>query len=416
MNRANNINPAMLVWARETAGLTLEEAADALPFLKDTQTQTAVYKLLALEAGDKAPTRKQLQAFAAAYHRTLTVFYLKAPPKQADRGEDFRQNQDSLTRQESAKLDVLLRDMKARQEMLRDLLEEEEDTEPLDFVGSARVNDPVNHLADVMCHALGFDRAAHRTGKPDDLFRELRRKCEALGVFVVLAGDLGSHHNALSADLFRGFAISDPIAPLIVINSNDAKAARSFTLMHEFAHLWLGKTGVSGVPDAEPPRTPQARIEQFCNAVAGEILLPAECLRDVDPDGVADQTKAERTIERLAKAWLVSEPMVTYRLRETGWLSPRLYSALMRHYAVRWQKQKANEKQAQKDKEGGPGFHTVRRNRLGDSLMAIVHRSVRSNALTYTKAAKVLGVNAGTVEPLLRTFEAARGDFFAGAE
>ena len=74
-----------------------------------------------------------------------------------------------------------------------------------------------------------------------------------------LAGDLGSYHTELSADVFRGFAISDKVAPFIVINDKDARAARSFTLVHELAHIWLDESGVSGAPSPDAPRSPQDR-------------------------------------------------------------------------------------------------------------------------------------------------------------
>ncbi|MFY1080099.1 ImmA/IrrE family metallo-endopeptidase, partial [Escherichia coli] len=78
-------------------------------------------------------------------------------------------------------------------------------------------------------------------------------------------GNLGSHHSALNVELFRGFALSDKVAPFVVINDQDSEQAWSFTLLHELAHIWLGQTGVSG-------GRPTSVIETFCNDVAGRIL------------------------------------------------------------------------------------------------------------------------------------------------
>ena len=75
-------------------------------------------------------------------------------------------------------------------------------------------------------------------------------------MFVLLKGDLGNYRTAIDVEVFRGFAIADDIAPFVVINDNDSKAAWSFTLLHELTHLLLGQTGISGghrggdVPDA----------------------------------------------------------------------------------------------------------------------------------------------------------------------
>src|SRR5258708_3216548 len=98
-------------------------------------------------------------------------------------------------------------------------------------------------------------------GSAEEAFALLRSRVEAIGVFVLLVGNLGSHHTAIDVEAFRGFALSDEIAPFIVLNDQDARAAWSFTLIHELAHLWLGTTGVSGA-------FADARIERFCNEVA----------------------------------------------------------------------------------------------------------------------------------------------------
>jgi transcriptional regulator with XRE-family HTH domain len=83
------IRPEILTWARETAGLSLEDAAQALG-LKETRGQTGTERLAALEAGTGEPSRPLLLKMSHAYRRPLLVFYLNQPPKTGDRGQDFR--------------------------------------------------------------------------------------------------------------------------------------------------------------------------------------------------------------------------------------------------------------------------------------------------------------------------------------
>src|SRR5699024_4139664 len=66
------------------------------------------------------------------------------------------------------------------------------------------------------------------------------------------------------------FAISDPYAPLIFINTRDTPQAQVFTLLHEFAHLLLGESGVSDLAPNNPHK-----IERFCNRIAAEFLVPS---------------------------------------------------------------------------------------------------------------------------------------------
>ena len=83
-----NVNPEILRWARETAGLTLEDAVQKLKISK-ARGVPALDRLAALEAGEEAPTRPMLVKMAKQYRRPLLTFYMSAPPRKADRGQDF---------------------------------------------------------------------------------------------------------------------------------------------------------------------------------------------------------------------------------------------------------------------------------------------------------------------------------------
>jgi hypothetical protein len=83
------LNPQILTWARDTAGLTVEEAAQTLGF-KDSHGRTAAKRLIAMEEGKEEPSRSVLLRMSQVYHRSLLVFYLSEPPRTGDRGQDFR--------------------------------------------------------------------------------------------------------------------------------------------------------------------------------------------------------------------------------------------------------------------------------------------------------------------------------------
>ena len=83
------VNPEILVWARKTAGLTLQDAV-AKVGISDARGVEAVDRLTALERGEEKPTRPILVKMAQHYRRPLLAFYLNAPPQRDDRGPDFR--------------------------------------------------------------------------------------------------------------------------------------------------------------------------------------------------------------------------------------------------------------------------------------------------------------------------------------
>lgn len=395
------INPAVLVWARETAGLSIEEAAHKIGLTSGTRA-TAAEKLEALEGGVRTPSATQLAKMAAAYHRPLLSLYMAEPPLPADRGEDFRTMRAPVARQEAAWLDALVRDVRTRQSILRDMMEDEEDAEPVAFVGTLAISTPVAQAANRIKAALGIeDDRSFRRGmrQPEDLFTELRRRTEALHVFVVLLGNLGSHHTAISPKVFRGFAVADKLAPMIVINDQDAKAAWSFTLIHELVHIFVGNTGVSGLPAKEEPHTPNARSERFCNDVAGELLLPKQALARLPRLVTVEAVMQEAEI--LCREWHVSKAMAAYRLWRERKTNTETYGEVVHILAEQWQRQRDRERDQSRNTEGGPNYYVVRRHRLGEALLRFVGHGLRADTVTHTTAAKVLGVRPGAVEPLL---------------
>ena len=121
------VNPDILKWARESAGLSLEEAASKLN-LNAAYGKTAIERLLDLEEGNTDPTRNMLVRMSKKYHRPLLTFYLSEPPLRGDRGQDFRLLPTDQPPINEGLLDALIRDVIARQSLVRaSIIDEEEE-------------------------------------------------------------------------------------------------------------------------------------------------------------------------------------------------------------------------------------------------------------------------------------------------
>src|SRR5215475_3291428 len=108
----------ILKWARETAGLTPEEAARLLQ-VKDK-------KVLAWEQGIKRPSMPQLRKMAAVYKRQLSDFYLLAPPDEAPLPHDFRRLPGDGVFHYGRALRYLLRQARQRRALALDLADEQD--------------------------------------------------------------------------------------------------------------------------------------------------------------------------------------------------------------------------------------------------------------------------------------------------
>ena len=319
-----SVNPAIMVWARETAGLTQEEAATKLGF-QNSSRSSAVEKLACLEQGQKEPSRPRLVKMAKQYRRPLLTFYLSKPPQTGKRGVDFRTLPQSSDAADEALLDALIREIRARQSMVRAMMEDEDEAESLPFIGSHRIEDGRAAVLESLQALLNLNATGYRAQpNASAAFGLLRRKAEDAGIFVLLKGDLGNYKTALDTTVFRGFSIADEVAPFIVINDQDARPAWSFTLLHETVHLLLGHTGISG-------GNAENEIERFCNDVAGEFLLPAKELdRLALDDSGAIGNIAER-ISALANEFKVSRAMVAYKAYRSDLISQETLQPVERH-------------------------------------------------------------------------------------
>ena len=327
------VNPDILRWARETAGLTREDAARKLA-IPDTKTAMAVDRLRAMEDGERPPTRPMLSRMAKQYHRPLVAFYLSQPPRRANWGRDFRAPSTDRSARDEAVLDALVRNVQARQGLLRSaMLDDDDDLAPLRFLGSATIDTPVARVVAAIRDTLGLQPVEFRAASnPDEAFRLLRSHAERAGIFVLLLGNLGSYHTDLDVEVFRGFALLDDFAPFVVVNPKDSAGARSFTLLHELAHLWLREPGVSAGDPTHP-------VEVYCNRVASSFLLPH------------NELAALRTVGRKRERQLLAE------------------------------------------RDSGPAYGVLVRHSLGSRLIDLTFRLEASGSLTATKVGRVLGVN-----------------------
>lgn len=371
------VQPELLRWARERSGMDETALSKRIPQLKTW------------ERGDKQPTFKQLETFAKATNTPLGFLFLPAPPAEKLPIRDLRTVKDKPSRPSPELLDTIYA-MQRRQDWLR---EERVDSEAgaLEFVGSARLHDDPQAVGQEMRRAVGVaDEWAAQVANWQEAVSELRRRFEGLGVMTVINGVVGNNtHRKLDVEEFRGFALTDPQAPLIFVNGADAKSAQLFTLAHELAHVWLGPEGegLSGFDGIFPGDT---RVEIFCDQAAAEFLVPA---RELNERWRAVKG-APDAFEQIARIFKVSPIVAGRRAMDLHLVNRDTFFDFYKAYTKR-------ERQRVKP-AGGGDFYNNQNTRVGAPFAASVMRAALEGRLSFKEAYDLTGLRGGAFQKYAR--------------
>ena len=366
------VNPDLLRWARERAGVAQEELAAKFK------------KLPEWESGDTQPTLKQLEAFARAVHVPFGYLFLREPPDERLPIADFRTVADTATTRASPDLIDTLYAMQRRQAWLREHLVENE-AEPLAFAASARLADDPGAVGREMRRTLGLDEgwAAGVRGWQDAV-NELRRMIERLGVMAVINGIVGNNtHRWLSVAEFRGFALTDRYAPLIFVNGADATSAQMFTLAHELAHVWLGEGGLSGFENLLPGGTD---VEDWCNRAAAEFLVPSRELREF----WIQVRREQHPFEALGRSFKVSPVVAARRAMDLKLIERSAFFEFYGRYIDREHRGGATS--------SGGNFYNTQNARVGKLFADHVMGAAMGGEIGFREAYELTGLRGGTFQ------------------
>ena len=249
------ITPNVLKWARESARMTEEIAA--------AKVSVTVEKFKEWEVGTSQPTIRQAQTLAKAYKRPFALFFLPEIPRDFQPLQDFRKSGSKALTTSSI---FIIREIQQKQAWISDVYSENQE-EKLPFVGRFSINDSPQKVAQDILTTLKINPASYKT---DNQIKEWIDSAETKGIFISRTSFIHSRLKLDSGEL-QGFAIADPHAPFVFVNSEDWNAPQLFTLVHELAHIWIAETGISNGIEPELKHKDKFHpVELFCN----EVVLP----------------------------------------------------------------------------------------------------------------------------------------------
>ncbi|MBF0436613.1 MAG: ImmA/IrrE family metallo-endopeptidase [Magnetococcales bacterium] len=381
------INPLMLRWARERAGLTIDELARK--FNKHTPKPQQIE---AWEKGDKFPTFRQAETIANKTHIPFGYFYLPKPPQEEFPIPDLRTKKNEAVESPSANFYDLIQHVLFQKDWYRDYLLKHEN-QPLPFVGKYDLNTKPHIIAKDIRSTLNIESMAQSKNWEQHL-DALYNRSEEIGIWVMRSSIIGNNtHRHLSVDEFRGFAICDTIVPLIFINSSDAKAGQIFTLAHELAHIWLGKSGISNLRLDEKSQDHNVRIERLCNAVAAETLVPQDHFLEL----WNDNEELENNIGKLTREFKVSSVVIARRAVTLDRLDWNTFSIYYQQEQSRWKKEQSRRK---REENSGGDYYRVAPIRNGRRFTNAVLNNAMSGQLLLRDAGSLLHITPKNLQKL----------------
>lgn len=380
MNAAN-INHEILIWARNRAGLTVDDAAKKLN-VKNS-------KIKEWETGVKRPTFKQAVNLAKLFSMPFGYLFISKPPHEELPIPDLRTLGSQKNQVISPDLSAIIEKMQRRQSWFREYLIEL-NADKNKAVGRFNIDSGADEIVADLREKLQVGICPDK-GNWEDYYKDLVSRIEDVGILVMRQRFLQFNSRELDIEEFRGFALMDDYAPLLFINHADVPYARIFTLIHELAHLWIGSSGISDVNIHN-----HHQEEKLCNAVAGEFLVPRSVLREHWNNTI---TPWYNQLDDLKKLFHVSRWVLARRALSLKFISQEEYESYINNL-------RQNFFSNQKKAKGGGSFYSSRAYEVSKPFSQAIIREINGGSLLMRDGANLLSLKPKHLKQFSRKIRA----------
>lgn len=348
-------------------------------------------------SGTKKPTFRKIEEISRKTHIPFGYFFLNSPPQEDISLIDFRTIDSENLQNPSRNLIDTINTMQRAQDWMADYYEEN-GYDPSPYVGCCHIEDNHETIADNIRSTLGLKIDWFKRFQDSaDSFRFLRNIISSLGILVMRSGIVGNNTTRkLNLNEFRAFTLINVYAPLIFINSNDTDNGRLFSLLHELTHVWLGKNSLYNEPYASQENV--STLEQKCNAVAAEILVPDKLF-------VESWREYRRydltTLRELSKYFRCSRFVIIRKALENGFVSKNIFVdtvMLLKQEYQQWR----NERRT---KKGGGDFYKNLLAKWDSRFLQALNETTKNGSTQYTEAYRLTGTQSSTFSKLIQEIQ-----------
>ncbi len=331
------LSGSVLEWARTSMGYTMEQAA------KKVGVPSERYE--AWEKGDKLPTYKQLEELAEkVYNRPLAILLLTEPPKEVSIQKDFRNLSNSEITDLSPEIRLALRKAKRYQLILDEVASTDEPIKFKEFKVS--IDDDPFSASKRFRTFLGLSLNEQKSWRYEEAFRNFKKVIESIGIYVFQI--------KMPMQDARAFCLTGKF-PIIVLNKDDSKNGRIFSIFHEACHIFFNTNDVFRDSSNGVLNKDYEKIEAFCNQFAASFLVPDESFQnDIKHFDIGDTQTNDNDIQRLARIYNVSNEVIARKFlllrlisEEFFWKKKRLWDSMAKSA-----KERENEKLKDQDPKG----------------------------------------------------------------
>lgn len=367
-----DINNNLLIWAIERAGIDIDEVSKTIPYFSSW--------LL----GKKKPTVKQLEKFAQKVHLPFGYLFLDNPPEEKLPIPFFR----TINSQEH-KINLNIYDsvliLQQRQNWLTDYLKEN-NYPKLNFVGKFSRNPDINEVVNDIRTTLKINEEWAREFSTWEKAKDhLTQLIEDAGIITTFSSIVGNNtRRKIKVDDCRGFVLVDEYAPFMFINSADSKSAQMFTIAHELAHIWIGKSAGFDFRQLQPANND---TEVLCDKIAAEFLVPAK--------SIEESWKTVKDISQLAKHFKVSQIVIARRLLDLGKINKSEFIIFYENYI-------STDFAHSESRESGGDFYKTQRKRLSVRFISFVNQAVKEHKLLIRDAYNLTNLKGETYHTFMR--------------
>jgi Zn-dependent peptidase ImmA (M78 family) len=330
--------------------------------------------------GTRLPTVSQLEDFSRKVYIPMGFLFLDEPVEERLPIVFYRMSAGN-TRDVGINIRDTLWMLQQRQSWLKEYLVLNSH-DRLEHVGLFTATSGVDEIVASIRDCLDIPRDwAARLRTSDEAVTWLSERIEDAGISVVFNGVVANNtRRVIPVSECRGFVLIDDHAPFVFVNNNDAKSAQVFTLLHEVAHVWIGRSSGfdfdgSGIVD-DP-------VERLCDNVAASFLVPRNCFDEA--------WRRSMDFMVLSKRFKVSPVVIGRRAMETGKITRDGFFDFYTRYT-------SEVGSLRKNAPGGGDFYRMTKKRLGLHFSVHVKNAVRSGQLLYRDACNLTNLKGSTFD------------------